>query len=175
MSNFSFLPEDLKELRESAGKAEETTRRDPRTSCFYARFTLEKLVHWLFRFDSRLKLPYDISLGALLHDNTFQTIFPESLFQKARVIQRLGNLAVHNPKPIKEADSFQSIRELHHICFWLVRTYFPNVIREGAGFQEKWIPESNSIDRIVSREELEALQNKLREEKQKTLEKRKTE
>jgi type I restriction enzyme R subunit len=46
--------------------------------------------------------------------------------RKARVIQKVGNLAVHSPRPVSQADAMQVVKELHHICYWLVRTYQPN-------------------------------------------------
>ena len=68
MSNFAFLPKEFKGIAEAAAKAEGHIIGDPRAACFHARFTLEALVHWLFRFDRQLKMPYDQSLGALLHE-----------------------------------------------------------------------------------------------------------
>ena len=95
MSNFAFLPEPLREIAEAATKAEGHVHGDPRAACFHARFTLEAIVHWLYRHDADLRMPYDHSLGALMHEPSFQQLLPEAVFQKARVIQKFGNQAVH--------------------------------------------------------------------------------
>ena len=49
---------------------------DPRAACFHARFALEAIVHWLYRHDAGLRMPYDQSLGALLHEPCFQNLLP---------------------------------------------------------------------------------------------------
>ena len=125
MSNFAFLPKEFRDIADSATRAEGHIMSDPRAACFHARFTLEAAVHWLYRHDRSLRMPYDNSLGALLHEPTFQNTLPQAVFQKARVIQKVGNQAVHNPKPIRQFDAMQVVKELHHICYWLVRTYAP--------------------------------------------------
>ncbi|EAR23084.1 hypothetical protein NB231_14728 [Nitrococcus mobilis Nb-231] len=32
---------------------------DPRAACFHARFTLDAVVHWIYRHDASPRLPYD--------------------------------------------------------------------------------------------------------------------
>ena len=58
MSNFAFLPSEFRAIAESASKAEGYIQGDPRAACFHARFTLEAVVHWLYRHDaSLLRIP----------------------------------------------------------------------------------------------------------------------
>ncbi|MBX9585193.1 MAG: DEAD/DEAH box helicase family protein [Gemmataceae bacterium] len=45
------------------------------------------------------------------------------MFNKARVIVRLGNAAVHGPKPVLPADAVTAVRELFHVGHWLAHTY----------------------------------------------------
>ncbi|MCI5167009.1 MAG: DUF4145 domain-containing protein [Candidatus Electrothrix sp. GM3_4] len=96
MSNFAFLPADFRAIAESATKAEGHIMGDPRAACFHARFTLEAIVHWLYRHDSSLHQPYARNLGALLFEASFQDLLPQAVFHKTRLIQNLGNAAVHN-------------------------------------------------------------------------------
>jgi type I restriction enzyme R subunit len=100
VSNFAFIPPTFKDLAEATRKAEGYIMGDPRTACFHARFALEAAVHWLYRHDSSLSMPYDSSLGALIHDPCFRNLLPEAVFQKARVIQQVGNQAAHDPRPL---------------------------------------------------------------------------
>ena len=118
MSNFTFLPSDFRTIAESATKAEAHITGDPRAACFHARFALEAIVHWLYRHDAGLRMPYDHSLGALLHEPSFQNLMLEAVFQKARVIRKVGNQAVHSSQPIRQYDAEQVVRELHHVCHW---------------------------------------------------------
>ena len=133
MTNFTFLPAEFRAIAEAASKAEGHIHGDPRAACSHARFTLEAVVHWLYRHDAALRMPYDQGLGALLHEPCFQNLLPQAVFQKARVIQKVGNQAVHSARPVRPLDALQVVKELHHICYWLVRTYRPDASREGAG------------------------------------------
>ncbi|WP_323684747.1 DUF4145 domain-containing protein [Lamprobacter sp.] len=66
MSNFAFLPSEFRDIQASATQAEGHIWGDPRAACFHARFTLEAIVHWLYRHDRDLQPPDDNNLGALL-------------------------------------------------------------------------------------------------------------
>jgi len=123
MSNFAFMQPDWRPLYEAATKAESLVYPDPRASCFYARRAVELAVAWLYKHDSALKLPYQDHLNALIYEPTFRKAVGEAVFNKARVIKNLGNLAVHSYKPVQQFDALTATRELFHFCFWLVRTY----------------------------------------------------
>ncbi len=123
MSNFKFICEEWPDVFESAEKAETLAHSDARSSCFYARRALELAVHWLYKHDSLLKLPYQDHLSALIHEPTFKAVVGPVVFPKARLIKELGNLAVHSHKPIRQFDAITITRELFHFCFWFARTY----------------------------------------------------
>ncbi|MAO60829.1 MAG: restriction endonuclease subunit R [Alcanivorax sp.] len=161
MTNFAFLPNEFKALSQAATLAEGHILGDPRAACFHARFALEAGVHWLYRHDASLRMPYDNKLGALLHEPTFMNLLPEAVFQKARVIQKVGNIAVHQTKPIEPRQAMQVVKELHHVCHWLVRTYAPGVSREGAAWRDDRVPQPLDTDKVVPQAELEALEAKL--------------
>jgi type I restriction enzyme, R subunit len=123
MSNFTFLKIEWPLVFESACKAEEMMSADPRTSCFYARRSLEIAVAWLFAHDKSLKTPYQDTLAAFIHEPTFRNLVGDALYTKARLIKDLGNIAVHSSKKMTQADAVNATRELFHLSFWLVRTY----------------------------------------------------
>ena len=164
MTNFAFLPAEFRTIAEAAAKAEGHIHGDPRAACFHARFTLEAVVHWLYRHDAALRMPYDQGLGALLHEPCLQNLLPQAVFQKARVIQKVGNQAVHSPRPIRPLDALQVVRELHHICYWLARTYRPDASREGAGWRDERVPPAPDDTSVVPRKELEDLEQRLAEQ-----------
>ena len=164
MSNFAFLPPEFHAIAEAARQAESQINGDPRAACFHARFTLEAVVHWLYRYERTLRMPYDRNLGALLHEPSLQNLLPEAVFQKARVIQKVGNQAVHEARPLSQSDALQVVKELHHICYWLVRTYTPKVSRAGAGWQDERVPAALDHAEVVPRRELEALEQQLAEQ-----------
>ena len=169
MSNFSFLPSEFRDIAESATRAEGHIKSDPRAACFHARFTLESVVHWLYRHDSGLRMPYASSLGALLHEPTFQNLLPQAVFQKAVVIQKVGNQAVHNSRPVRQYDAMQVVKELHHICYWLARTYAPGTSRGEVVWKDEQVPKPATPGEVVPRKKLEELEAKLAEQNQATL------
>lgn len=144
---------------------------DPRAACFHARFALESLVHWLYRHDTSLHMPYDRSLGALLHEPSFQNLVPQVAFQKARVIQRQGNRAVHEQRPVRPHDAMQVVKELHHLCYWVARTYFPDTVLQSVAFDKKLVPQPLNPDKVVPRQELEELEFRLAKQSEDALKK----
>lgn len=125
-SNFDFLCTYYPQLFEHASHAESLAYSAPRASCFYTRFTLEQAVHWLYANDPYLQLPYDNSLGALIHEQTFQDNLKPGLFPKIRAIHKIGNIAVHDSTSITEKDALRLVQELFHFLYWLYRFYAPD-------------------------------------------------
>ncbi|MDD2600536.1 MAG: DEAD/DEAH box helicase family protein [Kiritimatiellae bacterium] len=168
MSNFAFLPDNFQAVAEPARRAESCIMGDPRVACFHARFTLEALIHWLYRHEPALQVPYDHSLGALLHAPCLMELLPQAVFQKARVIQKEGNQAVHNGRPVRQYDALQVVRELHHICYWLVRTYAPEARLESVVWRDELVP-TTVTGEVVSRKQLEESEQRLAEQSAKAL------
>ena len=126
-SNFDFLQPHFPKLHTCATRAERSAKPDPRAACFHARFCLERAVNWLYDNEPYLDPPRDSSLGALIHDRTFRdNLNPPNLFNKIRLIHKLGNQAAHNPTEISQSDAIAILRELHHFLYWLARYYSPN-------------------------------------------------
>lgn len=161
MTNFAFMPSGLSTVRDAAAKAESYILSDPRSACFHARFALETAVHWLYRHDNRLRMPYDRSLGALIHEPSFQNILPEPIFPKIRLIQRIGNQAVHEQRSTPPVDGLRSVKELHHLGHWLTRTYFPDAPRDGFSWSDNRVPRPLDASKVVPRKELLRLHEKL--------------
>src|SRR5689334_17094694 len=123
MSQFTFLQPEWAAVFEAASKAEAAVHADSRTACFYARRALELAVSWAFKHDPGLRLPYQDNLSALIHEPSFKQTAGEAVFSKARVINTLGNRAVHSHRPVPEADALAAVRELFHVAYWFARTY----------------------------------------------------
>ena len=123
MSNFQVLLPEFRALHEPAAGAEQLVQSDPRAAAMRARHALEQVVLWLYDSDSSLRMPYDKALNTLLTQPDFNKLVPPYVFDKMRLIQRQGNMAVHSTRPITRADAMGMARELFHILFWLARTY----------------------------------------------------
>ena len=123
MSQFAFLRREWSEVFDSAARAEVSVHGDPRAACFYARRTLELVVRWAYKHDAALRLPYRENLSALIHEPSFKRAAGEAVFSKARMINTLGNRAVHGHRAVPEADALAALRELFHVAYWFGRTY----------------------------------------------------
>ncbi len=163
MTQFTFLQREWPAVLEAASKAEAAVHSDARTACFYARRALELTVDWAFKFDPALKLPYQDNLSALIHEPTFRQTAGEAVFSKARVINTLGNRAVHSHRPVPEADALVSVRELFHVTYWLAHTY-GRVARPDPGltFDPGALPRAAKAGAQTA-EQLQALEARLRE------------
>jgi type I restriction enzyme R subunit len=123
VSQFAFLRREWPEVFDAAARSELLVYRDARASCFYARRALELAVAWAFKYDPSLTLPYQDNLSALIHEPTFKQAAGEAVFSKARVINTLGNRAVHGARTIPADDALAAVRELFHVSYWLAHTY----------------------------------------------------
>src|SRR5262249_14593083 len=134
------------DVYEAALKAESVAHPDPRTACFYARRALEILVHWAYKHDAALRLPYQDNLSALIHEPTFKAAAGDAVFNKARIITRLGNTAVHSSRPVHQYDAQTAVRELFHVGYWLAHTYAKGPKpAPGLSFDPKGLPAGQAI------------------------------
>jgi type I restriction enzyme R subunit len=141
--------------------------RRSRTACFYARRALELAVSWAYKHDASLKLPYQDNLSALIHDPSFKATAGEAVFSKARVINTLGNRAVHGHRSIPLDDAMVALRELFHVTYWLARTY-GRAARPppGLAFDASALPKATPV-RGQTAEQLQQLEAGLRERDEK--------
>jgi type I restriction enzyme R subunit len=163
MSQFAFLQREWAAVFEAAAKAEAAVYADPRTACFYVRRALELAVSWAFKHDASLKLPYQDNLSALIHEPSFKQTAGEAVFSKARVINTLGNRAVHSHRPVPEADALAAVRELFHVAYWFARTYGrTGRPAPGLAFDATALPRPERVA-AQSAEQLQRLEARLRE------------
>lgn len=158
-SNFDFLTTEFPDLHTYAKRAEAYAARDPRASAIYARMTLEATLIWIYDHDKRLSAPYDTALGALLHEARFREVVPQAVFQKARVIQKAGNQAVHETrKPVMQWTAQNNINELFHILYWVARTYHRKPLETVGSFDLELLKKES-----VSPLKVKAQENKIKE------------
>jgi len=165
LTQFLFLSQ-FPEVHQAALQAEALARPDPRTACFHARRALELALRWAYTHDGRLKLPYADNLSALVHESSFMTVAGRPVFNKCRVLTRLGNEAVHGSAAISADDGVAAVRELWHVCFWLAATYGREPPAAGLQFDRTLLPESSGVPKRTA-DELAALQDSLRERDEK--------
>ena len=99
MSQFGFLEAEFPEQFELAARAERYALDDPGASGIYARKALESIVRWVFTFDRGLPMPFEGKLNEYLGVPEFRKLRGGTIYDKAKVIQRIGNRAAHEAKP----------------------------------------------------------------------------
>lgn len=122
VSNFEFLQGEWPQIFADAKSAERDALFDARTTCFYARRTLEATVKWLYTANG-LPVPYRDDLSARIHASAFQALLPPQLFPKMNLIRIAGNKAVHEDRPVSSEFGTRVLEELFHILSWLAREY----------------------------------------------------
>lgn len=165
MSNFAFLQQEWPELYQPAQKSESLAMSDPRTCCFYGRRTLELAVQWLYKNDAAFGQVYDNNLGALIAHASFRQNVPDPIYSKARLIQKMGNIAAHSQQPIKQFDALNTTKELFHFLYWIAKTYTrTQAAKDVPAFDVKFLqPPPNTIpDTHIPREKLVELEAKLK-------------
>ncbi len=168
-SNFHWLEAEWPDLFESASKAEALAHADARTACFHARRGLEVLVHWLYKHDAALRLPYQDNLSALIHEPTFKTTAGAAVFAKTVLINRLGNQAVHGHRPVQQFDALTAVRELFHVAYWLAHTYARGAKPPpGLAFDPNALPKTTPLPKQTI-EQLQRLETELQERDEKLL------
>lgn len=173
-TNFTFLKNEWQEIYDSAAKAESNILSDPRTSCFYARRTLELTVNWMYQYDEYLTMPFDTSLYGLTSDEKFKDNMPNAVFLKIGFVRKASNKAVHEKGDISEQTALQIVSELFHFLYWFARSYTQGDVKafDGIQFDNNLIPKKQDS---VSVESYRELQQKLEEiERQKTEEQTQT-
>ncbi len=167
MSNFGFLQPEFPAIYNAAQRASAAVYPDPRAACFYARRALELAVSWAFKHDPALRLPYQDTLSALIHEPTFRASAGETVYVKAQLITRLGNQAVHSQAQISTADALTAVREFFHVSYWLAHTY-SRAVRPASAlvFNPQLLPRTAPIPRQTL-EQLQSLEAGLRERDEK--------
>ncbi|MGN7158086.1 DEAD/DEAH box helicase family protein [Dietzia cercidiphylli] len=122
VGNFDFLQAEWPVLYAEARKAERNAMFDPRTTCFYARRTVELAVKWLYQVSS-LPAPYKDDLSARLHDPAFVAVIGHGLQAKMNLVRKYGNTAVHDARPIAPDAGRKALDEIFHVLSWLARSY----------------------------------------------------
>lgn len=167
MSHFALLRTEWPQIAEAAERAELLAYADPRAACFYSRRALELTVRWVYKHDPALQLPYQDHLSALIHEPTFRDIAGDAVFNKARVIVRLGNEAVHSQREVREFDALTAVRELFHIAHWLAWLYSQQELpAEEINFDPDLLPRSAAASPQTV-EQLQQLEAQLKERDEK--------
>ena len=165
MSNFLFLQTEFPDLYAAARRVENYALSDPRAACFSARFALESAVEWIFDFDQTLPQPFE-SLNDNLHELRRLNAMPAAVWQKARLLQRLGNQAAHGGVAATPGEAKAVASELFQVMFWLARSYAQNKPFDGLQWDDAKLPASPAVIVQKSRAQIAQLAQALQSERE---------
>lgn len=157
MSNFEFLKYEWPNIYRECKEAEDSVFTKPRYAAIMSRSALEKIVHWLYQNDGDLEQPYDTSLAALIHEQSFRDNINQRTLREINIIRKTGNNAAHG-KSISQYDSLNTIKCLFSFTSFL-GLYYGDADLDIPKFDEKIIPTGS--EKSLLKEELELLQAKL--------------
>jgi len=123
VSQLGFLEAEFAAVFEAGEKAERYALSDPGTSAIHARRALESGVKWVFAHDRQLPQPYEDQLNAYLNEPAFKALADGRLFPMAKKIQKAGNRAVHESKPLEKLEAVDVVSALFQFSYWLAHTY----------------------------------------------------
>nr|WP_141320889.1 DEAD/DEAH box helicase family protein [Cellulomonas uda] len=116
-SNFGFVKDVWPTVWQDCARAESYLTTDPRSACFYARRAVEVLVPHLYDVLA-LQPPYRADLSAMVNDAAFKQVTGHAIGTKLNLVRKVGNAAVHDPRPIAARVALDVLRELHHVVVW---------------------------------------------------------
>ncbi|MBZ4498448.1 DEAD/DEAH box helicase family protein [Dermacoccus sp. Tok2021] len=143
MGNFDFIKAEWSQVYEDCAKAESYLTNDPRSACFYARRSIEVLVHHLYDL-AALKSPVHDDLSGHITSSQFKNLAGQGIVNKLMLIKNMGNNAVHKTQPIPITTATQVLNELFHVVVWAAFRYSttPNSVPTGLQFDPKLAAQS---------------------------------
>ncbi len=169
-SNFQFLQSNFPRLYREAIECEKLCFTSPKASVILARSVLENGVNWLYENDADLELPYDTSLGRLIHEQCFKEIIRPTLFREIELIRRNGNNGAHG-KLVKQDVSLATLKCLFSFLSF-VAVYYAEEEPNIPPFDIQLIPDEEqqkeSLREIeILKRQLEIARQKEKEEREK--------
>lgn len=166
-ANFEFLSgqTEYKLFAAACIEAERVLITSPAMAAVGSRKAMELAVKWVYAADNTISMPYKDNLQSLIHEPNFRFALESQTWGKLPYIIKLGNLAVHTEKPIKQSEAVLSLSALFEFIQWLDYCYGSNY--EERSFDEQRIP----AEKVVLDEAAIKEKNSLLEQKDSEIEK----
>jgi type I restriction enzyme R subunit len=145
-SNFDFIPSPWGKLAATLREAEQHVFTASPYAAVLCRKSLEEWVRWLYENDADLEIPkYDSTLNTLMYQQEFKDLLAPSLFNRANLVRKLGNDAVHTSLKVQPKEALHALQIMHGLAGWVVNVYGERKITAPA-FDTSLIPtESEAV------------------------------
>lgn len=130
MSNFSFLllDQDFEVFAVPAMAAEQILHIDPAACVLNCRRAMEFAVKWMYSVDQQLVTPYDTRLVSLMDNGEFRDIVGPDIWERMKLIRKLGNHAAHTAKQITEEQATLCVENLYIFLDFVAYCYSDNYV-----------------------------------------------
>ena len=96
----------------------------------------------LFKVDKSLNHPNVYKLDAFMTETSFLSLVPQIVWEKAELVRKAGNSAVHGKKAPQPETAIDVLRQLFDVAYWVGRTYVEDGANKLAGrtYDESLVP-----------------------------------
>ena len=130
--NFTFLKKktEFQDFAEICIEAEKGLMVSPSSCAMLTRRALEQAVHYMYKNDIDLQMPYRDNLSALVNEYTFKQIVPNDVYEGIKYIVKLGNYATHTNAKVNREEAVLALNNLYRLISWINYSY-------GINYQEQ--------------------------------------
>ena len=123
--NFTFLKNktEFQDFASTCIEAEKGLMVSPANCAILTRRALEQAVHYMYKNDIDLQMPYRDNLSALVNEYTFKQIIPTEIYEGIRYVITLGNFAVHTSRKVKREEAVLALNNLYRLVNWMNYSY----------------------------------------------------
>lgn len=165
--NFTFLKNktEFQDFASTCIEAEKGLMVSPANCAILTRRALEQAVHYMYKNDIDLQMPYRDNLSALVNEYTFKQIIPTEIYEGIRYVITLGNFAVHTSRKVKREEAVLALNNLYRLVNWMNYSYGIDYQQQLPEFDPTKLPDQTHM--FVNKDLKEQVRDILNKKKEK--------
>ena len=165
--NFTFLKNktEFQDFASTCIEAEKGLMVSPANCAILTRRALEQAVHYMYKNDIDLQMPYRDNLSALVNEYTFKQIIPTEVYEGIRYVITLGNFAVHTSRKVKREEAVLALNNLYRLVNWMNYSYGIDYQQQLPEFDPTKLPDQTHM--FVNKDLKEQVRDILNKQKEK--------
>ena len=165
--NFTFLKNktEFQDFASTCIEAEKGLMVSPANCAILTRRALEQAVHYMYKNDIDLQMPYRDNLSALVNEYTFKEIIPTEIYEGIRYVITLGNFAVHTSRKVKREEAVLALNNLYRLVNWMNYSYGIDYQQQLPEFDPTKLPDQTHM--FVNKDLKEQVRDILNKQKEK--------
>lgn len=165
--NFTFLKNktEFQDFAEICIEAEKGLMVSPSSCAMLTRRALEQAVHYMYKNDIDLQMPYRDNLSVLVNEYTFKQIVPNDVYEGIKYIVKLGNYATHTNAKVNREEAVLALNNLYRLISWINYSYGINYQEQLPKFDPAKLPDQTHM--FVNKDLKEQIREILTKQKEK--------